>query len=87
MDSAKKTIRVAVYWFTNLELLDSIMFKLKKGVKVTLIIHNDYINNRETGLDFQSLNSSGICNHISKAPQAFSENIGNNLKNEFYRIY
>jgi hypothetical protein len=59
LGSAKKSIRVAVYWFTNLELLDSLLFKLKKGVKVTLIIHNDYINNRETGLDFQSFIEAG----------------------------
>jgi hypothetical protein len=59
LGSAKKSIRVAVYWFTNLELLDSLLFKLKKGVKVTLIIHNDYINNRETGLDFQNFIEAG----------------------------
>ncbi len=57
--NAKHSISVAVYWFTNHELLDALKYKAKKGLKVTLIIHNDYINNRETGLDFQSLIESG----------------------------
>lgn len=59
LKSAKRTINVAVYWFTNHELLDELRNKVQKGIKVSLIIHNDYINNRETGLDFQSFIDDG----------------------------
>ncbi len=47
-------ILVAVYWFTNDELFSLLCDKLREGKKVSLIVHNDYINNRETGLRFQT---------------------------------
>lgn len=56
---AKKKIVVAVYWFTNQELHEALMLKLSNNVNISLIIHNDYINNRETGLDFQSFIGKG----------------------------
>lgn len=51
---ATNKIVVAVYWFTNEDLFNILLEKRKAGIKVELIIHNDYINNRETGLPFQS---------------------------------
>lgn len=65
LENAQKFILVAVYWFTNQELFDSLLNKLKIGVKVQLIIHNDYINNRETGLDFQDLINAGAAFYFS----------------------
>lgn len=53
LDEAKHEILVAVYWFTNHELFNKLCEKVKDGKKVKLIIHNDYINNRSTVLDFQ----------------------------------
>ena len=50
---------VAVYWFTNQELFDILIKKLKEGIKVELIIHNDFINNRESGLTFQQFIDNG----------------------------
>jgi hypothetical protein len=59
LKKAKKNITVAVYWFTNFELFESLMIKLNQGLEVSLIIHNDYINNRETGLNFQNFIDNG----------------------------
>ena len=50
---AEKEILIAVYWFTNQELFELLIEKLSAGIKVELIIHNDFINNRESGLLFQ----------------------------------
>lgn len=55
IEKATKSIVVAVYWFTNKELFEALLEKSKKGIKVELMVHNDYINNRFNGLNFQSL--------------------------------
>jgi hypothetical protein len=59
IDLAVDEIIVAVYWFTNHELFEKLINKVENGVKVHLIIHNDYINNREAGLPFQNLIDKG----------------------------
>ena len=59
IEKAKKTVNIAVYWFTNHELFDIIYQKQLSGVKCQLIIHNDYINNRNTGLPFQKFIEAG----------------------------
>lgn len=59
LDKAKQKIVVAVYWFTNDELFQKLRSKVSEGVLVELIIHNDYINNRETGLRFQKFIDEG----------------------------
>ena len=59
IELAKSEIIVAVYWFTNQELFDKLLEKLDSQVNVQVIIHNDYINNRETGLPFQSIIDKG----------------------------
>lgn len=59
IDLANNEILVAVYWFTNLELFEKLISKIENGIKVQLIVHNDYINNRETGLPFQKLIDKG----------------------------
>lgn len=53
IEKAKECLKVAVYWFTNHELFESLYQKQVNGIQCYLIIHNDYINNRETGLPFQ----------------------------------
>ena len=53
LNTASESIIVAIYWFTNEDLFQKLISKIEQGVKVELIIHNDYINNRDTGLDFQ----------------------------------
>lgn len=59
LEKAKKTIQIAVYWFTNHDLFNKLKQKLDEGIIVELIIHNDYINNRDSGLPFQNLINSG----------------------------
>ena len=59
LEVASEEIIVAVYWFTNQELFDKLIEKLASGVRVQVIIHNDYINNRDTGLPFQSIIDEG----------------------------
>jgi hypothetical protein len=59
IEKANKCLKVAVYWFTNQELFDVLIEKLKDGIQCELIIHNDYINNRDTGLPFQKFIDAG----------------------------
>jgi len=59
LDKASERIIVAVYWFTNEELYDKLIEQIEKGCKVELIIHNDFINNRNTGLNFQEFIKKG----------------------------
>ncbi|WP_460554569.1 phospholipase D-like domain-containing protein [Hymenobacter daeguensis] len=54
LDKATEEILVAVYWFTNAQLFSVLCNKVREGKKVSIIVHNDFINNREAGLDFQS---------------------------------
>ena len=75
LDTAKEEIIVAVYWFTNQDLFNKLNEKLEVGVQVQLLIHNDYINNRETGLPFQSL--------IDKGGKVYFSNLYNPMHNKF----
>jgi hypothetical protein len=59
ISKSEKEILIAVYWFTNQELFDVLIKKLKEGIKIELIIHNDFINNRESGLPFQQFIDNG----------------------------
>jgi|TARA_B110000090_G_C13344902_1_gene432598 hypothetical protein len=59
LSEANNDIVIAVYWFTNWELFNALLRKLKEGVSVQLIIHNDFINNRESGLPFQQFIDKG----------------------------
>lgn len=59
IEKANESLKVAVYWFTNHELFDLLYQKQLKGVQCELIIHNDYINNRDTGLPFQKFIDAG----------------------------
>jgi hypothetical protein len=59
IEKATKSLKIAVYWFTNHELFDLLYQKQLKGVNCELIIHNDYINNRDTGLPFQQFINAG----------------------------
>lgn len=75
LDEATEEIFVAVYWFTNQQLFGLLCDKLREGKKVSLIIHNDYINNREAGLNFQSF--------IDLGGQFFFSDAENPMHNKF----
>jgi hypothetical protein len=68
LNEAKKTIFVAVAWFTNDDLFGMLCMKLKQGIKVELIIINDYINNWEFGLPFQTFVDLGGELYLSEYP-------------------
>ncbi len=53
LEKAEFEIKAAIGWFTNRDLFHALCKKVKAGVKVELIVLNDYINNRIDGLDFQ----------------------------------
>jgi hypothetical protein len=59
LSEANNDIVIAVYWFTNRELFNVLIEKLKEGIIVQIIIHNDFINNRESGLPFQKFIDNG----------------------------
>lgn len=59
IENAQEKIVVAVYWFTNKTLFQRLIDKVEAGLNVELIIHNDYINNREAGLPFQEFIDKG----------------------------
>ena len=48
LDQAKESIRIAVAWFTNVTLMECLLSALSRGVKVTIVINNDEINNNAT---------------------------------------
>ena len=75
LKGATHEILVAVYWFTNQELFDILCQKQEEGTKVELIIHNDCINNRDTGLAFQQF--------IDRGGQFFFSNADNPMHNKF----
>ena len=53
LDNATDEIIVAMYWFTNHDLFNKLCEKIQDGINVKIIIHNDFINNRDAGLNFQ----------------------------------
>ena len=55
---AKSEIIIAVAWFTNHDIFSSLLSKVKE-VEIHLIVINDRINNRPSGLDFQKFVDSG----------------------------
>lgn len=75
LDNATEKIIIAVYWFTNHTIFQKLTEKLDEGLKVELIIHNDYINNRDTGLDFQYF--------INKGGSFYFSNIFTPMHNKF----
>ncbi|MDF1663348.1 MAG: phospholipase D-like domain-containing protein [Planctomycetota bacterium] len=53
IEAARFTIWIAVAWFTNRNLFESLVNKNKSGVNIQLIIIDDEIN-RNTGFDFEA---------------------------------
>jgi len=58
LDQAKESIDIAVAWFTNEQLFDTIASRLDNGVKVRMVLINDDINHCG-GLDFQKFIDKG----------------------------
>ncbi len=58
MNNAQRSIWIAVAWFTDREIYNVLIEKLKQGVKVRLIVIYDDIN-QEKGVDFDTLSKNG----------------------------
>lgn len=71
--SANTTIRIAVSWFTNKELYDSLLLKAKGNVQVELVIVNDNFNFNPFGLDFQPFIERGGKLYVCR-PDTFMNN-------------
>lgn len=56
---ANSEIVLAVAWFTNIDIFNELLHKLDKKVSVSLLLINDDINNRKSGLDFQHFIDKG----------------------------
>lgn len=59
LNSSQSSIFVAVAWFTNQLLFDSLMDALKKNIAVKILILDDILNMNEFGLDFGILTKLG----------------------------
>ncbi len=69
LQNSKSEICIAVAWFTNHEFYNVLLKKMAEGIKVTLIIINDPVNNREGGLNWQHFINAGGELHFSHYPK------------------
>lgn len=60
INSAEHRIYVAVAWFTNQELFDSIVKAAERNVNIKLLLLDDILNRNEFGLDFGILVEKGV---------------------------
>jgi len=58
LQSAQYQIRIAVAWFTDSQLFDILLSKAKKGVKIELLLANNFINH-ESNINYQQLSQWG----------------------------
>lgn len=68
LQNAKKSIRIAMAWFTNPLLFNALLRVCKKGISVKILINNDLINNRVNGLPFNKLIAKGADLYIAEPP-------------------
>lgn len=66
--NAKESLKIAMAWFTNPVIFDSLLKACRKGIEVTLLINNDLINNRPNGLPFNKLIQNGAQLYIAESP-------------------
>ena len=60
LSGAKQRIYIAVAWFTNQELFDSIVKAAERNVNIKLLLLDDILNRNEFGLDFGILVEKGV---------------------------
>lgn len=71
LDKAKSTVRVAMAWFTNDALFESLLSCAKRGVKVELILLDDVINWQPYAPDFSQLIRKKAIVYIAKRSIGF----------------
>lgn len=76
INSSERTIFIAVAWFTNQLLFDSLIDALKKNVVVKVLVLNDILNRNEFGLEYGLLTKMG-------AEVRFAKNDKGTMHNKF----
>lgn len=61
IQTANKSIYIAVAWFTNKSIYEQLLLKAKQGCSVQLIISNDKIN-ENSFIDFENKNARFVHN-------------------------
>lgn len=74
LNSSHSSIFVAVAWFTNQLLFDSLMDALKKNIAVKILILDDILNRNEFGLDFGVLSKLGAEVRFAKSDKGTMHN-------------
>lgn len=69
INAAKSSVKIAVAWFTNLDLFNCIKAALSRNVKVILVTNNDLINNGGYCLNFDELIDCGLILHLVEYPE------------------
>ncbi|WP_459209261.1 phospholipase D-like domain-containing protein [Aquimarina rhabdastrellae] len=59
LETTENQLKIAVAWFTNNDLFDLLLKKLSNGIRIELVIIDDYINNGDFGLNFQEFIDKG----------------------------
>lgn len=59
INSSKRRIHIAVAWFTNQVLFDSLLNTAQRDVEIKIILQNDILNRNEFGLEFGLLANKG----------------------------
>lgn len=57
--SSQSEIKIAVSWFTNIRIYETLIHKLGDGVRVTILINNDEVNNNSNSFDFNLIINNG----------------------------
>lgn len=57
--TVSESLQIAVAWFTNDNIFNHLLVLLERQIKIELIIVNDTINNRDSGLDFNKFIALG----------------------------
>ena len=90
LQSAQYQIRIAVAWFTDSQLFDILLSKAKKGVKIELLLANNFINH-ESSINYGQLNQFGgsvtfIGNDSEKAPLMHNKFLSLMMKSWFLAL-
>ncbi|GAB4196643.1 MAG: hypothetical protein OHK0057_22430 [Thermoflexibacter sp.] len=59
LQNAQKSIQIAVCWFSNRQIFDTLLEKTKQGLDVQLVLLDDYLNKRVEGLPLNELINAG----------------------------
>lgn len=68
LSNAKRSVKIAMAWFTNPVIFNTLLKICKRGIEVDLLINNDLINNRPNGLPFNKLIQAGTNLYIAEPP-------------------